>query len=217
PSTDQFLEMLVKRGGGFDGKDAVLDEVRATLAANEAAADAPADLSTKGLQDLLQRQSRKRKQLEAAQERANAAAEVLEQAKAAHAAEIEILQRHQDSFAELDKYVKAAQAKTVIPDIGIQADAGDPASDLQWLEMFSLFLGKGAGRFGFDVTELKTQAAAKVTEVKAKIPEPQAMDWDAEDPDLVEHLKSSGVDTTDPARVERFMEGLQKVAKKQRV
>eukprot|EP00959_Pyramimonas_sp_CCMP1952_P451364 9450418-Pyramimonas_sp.AAC.1 len=126
--------MLVKRGGGFDGKAAVLDEVRATLAANEAAADAPADLSTKGLQDLLQRQSRKRKQLEAAQERANAAAEVLEQAKAAHAAEIEILQRHQDSLAELDKYVKAAQAKTVIPDIGIQADAGDPASDLQWLE-----------------------------------------------------------------------------------
>ncbi|CAK0893172.1 unnamed protein product, partial [Prorocentrum cordatum] len=143
PSVDQILDILAKKGGlGGDVKD------------------------------LIRRKSRKKKQFAAAKDGIAAAAEVFEQARADHQAEVEIHQRHAKSLEDIDQAVKDAQAKTVFPDIGTKEEPGNPVSDPQFLEMFSKLLDTGTKRFGFEFIDFSKQATAKTTVVNATIREP---------------------------------------------
>ncbi|CAK0877894.1 unnamed protein product [Prorocentrum cordatum] len=143
-SGEDIIKLLESRGlqAGSD-IDTKLTEVL-----KKAEEPGPADLGSKGLQDLLQRQSRKLKQIEGSTERVQNAKAALEEA-----------QRYYEQECQ--------QLKTEPPE---QDGESDPKHELQMLEVLELAVKKCTSRFSIDATAVLAATEAKKAEFTSKLP-----------------------------------------------
>ncbi|CAK0796212.1 unnamed protein product, partial [Prorocentrum cordatum] len=170
-----------------------------------------ADLSTKSLQDLLGRESRKQKQIDASRERVKEAEAALEAARKFAEEQIAQLAVHEGNLKNIKAAITARQAEAVIPD---QSKVGDINSGIELLENFGKMLDAMGAHFGVDVAGMAKETAAKLEEQKQKAAEAASaakhggMDVDVEcdpaDPAIQACLKEAGVDIDDPAKAKSW-------------
>ncbi|CAK0800383.1 unnamed protein product, partial [Prorocentrum cordatum] len=165
-SNEDLIKLLKSRGlQAGSGLDTKLTEVF-----KKAEEPGPADLGSKGLQVLLQRQSRKLKHIEGSTERVQNAKAALENAQRVYEQECQQLKAHQDTLSEIEKIIKKAQAATVLPEPPEQDGEPDSIHELQMLEVWGLAVKKYTSRFAIDATAVLEATEAKKAEFSAKLP-----------------------------------------------
>ncbi|CAK0905629.1 unnamed protein product [Prorocentrum cordatum] len=165
-SNEGIIKLLKSRGLQAGSElDTMLTEVL-----KEAEGPGPADLGSKGLQDLLQRQSRKLKQIEGSTERVQNAKAALEEAQRYFEQECQQLKAHQDNLSDIEKFIKKAQSATVLPEPPEQDGESDPKHELQMLDVLELAVKKYTSRFAIDATAVLAATEAKKAEFTSKLP-----------------------------------------------